>query len=115
MYSAPAFYIFSNDRLQVFCKYNLERNVTVDNVLQILEACDNCGHTSNDMKHYALQLIIKNFTRVTKLPKLQTLSKELLLDIISALADERNSQQPQITHDLSYANITSKVGHGQKF
>ena len=36
LFSAPHFYIFSNNRLQVFCKTNLERNVMVENVLQIL-------------------------------------------------------------------------------
>ncbi len=40
LFSAPLFYIFSNHRLQAFCKHNLERNVTVENVVQILEAAD---------------------------------------------------------------------------
>ena len=38
LFTAPSFYIFANHRLQVFCKHNLERNVSVDNVIQILEA-----------------------------------------------------------------------------
>ena len=74
LFTAPSFFIFSNNRFSVFCKHNLERNVTVDNVLQILEAADK-SHT-HDMKRYALNLIVKHFTKIAPLPKLQTLSKE---------------------------------------
>ena len=35
LFTAPSFYIFTNNRLQVFCKQNLERNVSVDNVIQV--------------------------------------------------------------------------------
>ena len=63
LFSAPHFYIFSNNRLQVFCKTNLERNVTVENVLQILEAADRSQ--AADMKKYALNLIVRYFSKVT--------------------------------------------------
>jgi len=36
--SAPYFYGFTNNRLQAFCKQNLEINVTFENVVQLLEA-----------------------------------------------------------------------------
>ena len=49
--------------LQVFCKTNLERNVTVENVLQILEAADRSQ--AADMKKYALNLIVRHFSKVT--------------------------------------------------
>jgi hypothetical protein len=49
-------------RLQVFCKTNLERNVTVENVLQILEAADRSQ--AADMKKYALSLIVRYFSKV---------------------------------------------------
>ena len=62
LFSAPHFYIFSNNRLQVFCKTNLERNVTVENVLQILEAADRSQ--ASDMKKYALNLIVRYFSKV---------------------------------------------------
>ena len=62
LFSAPHFYIFSNNRLQVFCKTNLERNVTVENVLQILEAADRSQ--AADMKKYALNLIVRYFSKV---------------------------------------------------
>ena len=77
LFSAPHFYIFSNNRLQVFCKTNLERNVTVENVgavkleclifpwlqvLQILEAAENSQ--ASDMKKYALNLIVRYFPKV---------------------------------------------------
>ena len=50
--------------MQVFCKTNLERNVTVENVLQILEAADRSQ--AADMKKYALNLIVRYFSKVTK-------------------------------------------------
>ena len=112
LFSAPSFFIFSNNRLHIFCKYNLERNVTVDNVLQILEAADK-SHTQ-DMKRYALNLIVKHFTKVAPLPKLQTLSRELLLDVIQALAEEMNTQQLKLIHNLSFASLASEVTYGQK-
>ena len=107
LFTAPSFFIFSNNRLHVFCKQNLERNVRVDNVLQILEAADN-SHTQ-DMKRYALNLIVKHFTKVAPLPNLKTLSKELLLDIIQAKADELNLQQSKLIPNLSYGSSTSDV------
>jgi leucine-zipper-like transcriptional regulator 1 len=48
----------------VFCKTNLERNVTVENVLQILEAADRSQ--AADMKKYALSLIVRYFSKVRK-------------------------------------------------
>merc|ERR1719384_1227123 len=98
LFTAHAFYIFTNNRLQVFCKHNLERNVSSENVVQILEAADK-SHT-HDMKRYALNLIVKHFTKIAPLPKLQTLSKELLLDIIQAKADELNLQQSKMIPNL---------------
>ena len=104
LFSAPFFYIFSNNRLQVtktspsnetiliysslqvFCKQNLERNVTDENVIQILEAADRSQAT--DMKRYALTLIVRRFARVPK-QHLRNLSKELLLDILYAIGEER--------------------------
>ena len=113
LFTAPAFFIFSNNRLHVFCKHNLERNVTVDNVLQILEAADK-SHTQ-DMKRYALNLIVKHFPKVAPLPKLQTLSRELLLDIIQALANELNSQQSKMITNFSslYSSLTQHVTYNQ--
>lgn len=54
-------------RLQVFCKTNLERNVTVENVLQILEAADRSQ--AADMKKYALNLIVRYFSKVRRAGK----------------------------------------------
>ena len=46
----------------MFCKTNLESNVTVENVLQILEALDRSQ--AADMKKYALNLIVRYFSKV---------------------------------------------------
>ena len=86
LFQATQFYIFSNHRLQAFCKNNLERNVTVENVIPILEAADRSQ--AQDMKKYSLSLIVRHFAKVAKLPHVQHLSRELLLDILDALAEE---------------------------
>ncbi|XP_026672159.1 leucine-zipper-like transcriptional regulator 1 isoform X2 [Ceratina calcarata] len=88
LFTAPVFYGFTNNRLQTFCKQNLEMNVTFENVIQILEAADRMQAV--DMKKYALNLIVHHFTKVARLPRLKQLSRELLLDIVEALADERS-------------------------
>lgn len=62
LFTAPAFYGFTNNRLQAFCKQNLEMNVTFENVIQILEAADRMQ--AFDMKKYALNLIVHHFTKV---------------------------------------------------
>nr|CAD7395293.1 unnamed protein product [Timema cristinae] len=61
LFTAPYFYGFTNNRLQVYCKQNLERNVTFVNVIQILEAADQMKAT--DMKKYALSLIVHHFCK----------------------------------------------------
>ena len=86
LFSAPSFYIFSNNRLQVYCKLNLERNVTVENVIQILLAADKSQ--VQDMKKYALRMIVRHFAKVAKQPRIRSLSKELLLDIVDALGED---------------------------
>lgn len=62
LFTAPVFYGFTNNRLQAFCKQNLEMNVTFENVIQILEAADRMQAT--DMKKYALNLIVHHFSKV---------------------------------------------------
>lgn len=85
LFQAPCFYGFSNNRLQQFCKHNLENNINYENVLQILEASDKMNVI--DIKNYALRLIVHDFSLVAKLPKMKLLSRELLLDIITAMAE----------------------------
>lgn len=62
LFTAPVFYGFSNNRLQAFCKQNLEMNVTFENVIQILEAADRMQ--AIDMKKYALNLIVHHLSKV---------------------------------------------------
>ena len=85
LFQAPNFYGFTNNRLQAFCKHNLEHNIYSQNVLQILEASDKMNVP--DIKNFALGMIVRDFTQVARLPKMQMLSRELLLEIIEALAD----------------------------
>ncbi|XP_076294734.1 leucine zipper like transcription regulator 1 isoform X3 [Lasioglossum baleicum] len=87
LFTAQIFYGFTNNRLQAFCKQNLEMNISFKNVIQILEAADRMQ--AIDVKKYVLDLIVHHFTEVARLPELKQLSKELLLDILEALADER--------------------------
>lgn len=64
LFTAPVFYGFTNNRLQAFCKQNLEMNVTFENVIEILEAADKMQAV--DMKKYALNLIVRKFTKVRR-------------------------------------------------
>lgn len=75
----------TNNRLQAFCKHNLEHNIHVQNVLQILEASDKMNVP--DIKKYALSMIVRDYSQVARLPKINDLSRELLLEIIEAMAD----------------------------
>lgn len=105
LFSAPFFYGFTNNRLQAFCKQNLEMNVTFENVIQILEAADKMQ--AMDMKKYALSLIVHHFTKVAKLPKLRSLSKELILDILIALANDMSD--PRLCQDMSSISLSSDM------
>ncbi|XP_078277292.1 leucine-zipper-like transcriptional regulator 1 isoform X3 [Rhinoraja longicauda] len=62
LFSAPYYYGFTNNRLQAYCKQNLEMNVTVENVLQILEAADKTQ--ALDMKKHCLHIIVHHFTKL---------------------------------------------------
>ncbi|XP_054251729.1 leucine-zipper-like transcriptional regulator 1 [Indicator indicator] len=91
LFAASYYYGFSNNRLQAYCKQNLEMNVTVENVLQILEAADKTQ--ALDMKRHCLHIIVHQFTKVSKLPNLRSLSQLLLLDIIESLANHISDKQ----------------------
>ena len=51
------------------------------------------------MKKYALNLIVRHFPKVAPLPRMGTLSRELLLDILKALADDM--AENRTVHDMS--------------
>ncbi|KAF7285692.1 hypothetical protein GWI33_010187 [Rhynchophorus ferrugineus] len=85
LFASASFFNFSNIRLQTFCKQNLERNVTPETVLEVLEAAHRIQAT--DMKKYTLNYIAANFTKVVNQPRLSMLDKVLMLDLLYALAD----------------------------
>lgn len=102
LFPAPHFYGFTNNRLQAYCKHNLEKNVSVQNVVQILEAADKIQ--ALDMKKHALRLMVHNFQNVAHLPELTRLNKELLLEIIKAKADDEG--ETNLSKDWSLSNIS---------
>lgn len=91
LFQAPSFYALTNNRLQAYCKHNLEHNITHDNVLQILEASDKMKVP--DIKNYALRMIVQDYAQVVRLPKMKSLSRDLLLDVIMAVADILNEKR----------------------
>ncbi|GFV26886.1 leucine-zipper-like transcriptional regulator 1 [Trichonephila clavipes] len=101
LFSAPYFYGFTNNRLQAFCKQNLEMNVTFENVIQILEAADKIQ--AFDMKKHALSMIVHHFSKVARLPHFRLLSRELLLDILDSLADEMSDSK--LCQDMSSISL----------
>lgn len=78
-------------------------NVTFENVIQILEAADRIQAT--DMKKHALSLIVHHYPKVARLPKIRSLSKDLLLDILEALADDMSDSK--LCQDVSSASLCS--------
>ncbi|KAK6312850.1 hypothetical protein J4Q44_G00161970 [Coregonus suidteri] len=74
-----------------YCKQNLEMKVTVENVLQILEAVDKTQ--AWDMKKHCLHIIVHQFIKVSILPNLRSLSQLLLLDIIESLVSHISDKQ----------------------
>jgi len=95
LFSASYFYGFTNNRLQTYCKQNLEMNVSPQNVIQILEAADRIQ--ASDMKKRSLDIIVAQFPMVARLPQMKTLSHSLLLDIIDSLADVLDSKTSDIS------------------
>ncbi|XP_065826736.1 leucine-zipper-like transcriptional regulator 1 [Oscarella lobularis] len=85
LFAAPQFYGFTNNQLQVYCKLNLETNVSPRNVVEILEAADKIE--AHDMKRHALSIIVQHFPQVARTSRVRNLPKDLLLDVLDALAD----------------------------
>ncbi|XP_006811985.1 leucine-zipper-like transcriptional regulator 1 [Saccoglossus kowalevskii] len=112
LFSAPYYYGFTNNRLQAFCKQNLEMNVSFKNVVQILEAADKIQAV--DMKKHALSIIVHNFPKVARLAMIRTLNRELLLDVMDALADHMMNDTP-INRQTDQNVITGNLLHSLKF
>lgn len=105
LFQAPCFYGFTNNRLQAFCKHNLENNISYDNVLQILEVSDRMNVP--DIKNYALRMVVLDFPQVARLPRMRNLSRDLLLDIIMAMADVLG--EIRMKNDLTSISIHSDI------
>lgn len=105
LFQAPCFYGFTNNRLQAFCKNNLENNINADSVLQVLEASDRMNVP--DIKAYALQKMISDIQRVARLPRMRQLNNGLLVDIIITLADFISDAR--LKNDLTSITIHSDI------
>lgn len=92
LFQAPIYYGFTNNRLQVFCKHNLQSNVSPDNVLAILQAADRMR--TADIKEYALKMIVHHFGLVARQEAIKYLAQPLLVDIINAMAEEPRFDSP---------------------
>ncbi|CAH2052382.1 unnamed protein product, partial [Iphiclides podalirius] len=92
LFQAPIYYGFTNNRLQVFCKHNLQSNVSPENVLAILQAADRMHAT--DIKEYALKMIAHHFGVVARQEAIKNLAQPLLVDIVMALAEEPQYDTP---------------------
>lgn len=62
LFEASAFYKFTNDRLKSLFKQNLDKCVTIQNVINILETSDKISE--NDVKNYALIFIERHLKEV---------------------------------------------------
>lgn len=95
----------TNNRLQAYCKHNLEHNIHVQNVLQILEASDKMSVP--DIKKFALSMIVRDFAQVARLPKMRNLSRHLLIEIIEAVGEVISELNPN--NDLMIAGVHSDI------
>lgn len=124
LFQAPIYYGFTNNRLQVFCKHNLQSNVSPENVLAILQVADRMK--AADIKEYALKMIVHHFGVVARQEAIKNLGQPLLVDIIWALAEEPQFEVPlpvqphslpssssadTITDDADYARNKCKPPH----
>ena len=85
IFSAPNFFGFSNLRLHNYCKASLEKDVSKENILTMLEVSDRIQVQT--MKNRCLDIIARKFTEIVKQPYFRDLERELLLDILDILAD----------------------------
>ncbi len=103
LFSASHYFQFTNLRLHVFCKQNLEANVSKSNVFDILEAADKIHE--KDMKDFALKILRSNFYELAHSARIKKLSKELLLDIITDMST-LFSKEPNLTQALTKKNLS---------
>ena len=83
LFSANHYFQFSNLRLHVYCKQNLEANVSKANVFDILEAADKIQE--QDMKQFALKMVAANFAELAHSHRIEKLPNNLLIDIMRFL------------------------------
>ena len=84
IFSAPNFFGFTNLRLHNYCKASLEKDVSKENVLTMLEVSDKI-HVRT-MKNRCLDMIARKFPEMVEQPYFRNLKRELLLDILDILA-----------------------------
>lgn len=87
IFSAPNFFGFSNSRLHTHCKLILEHNVSLDNVVSLLEVSDLIS--LEEMKSYCLRLISSHFPSLIHQPEFRNLHRSLLLDVLEVLANNK--------------------------
>lgn len=105
LFQAPIYYGFTNNRLQVFCKHNLQSNVTPENVIAILQAADRMR--AADIKEYALKMIVHHFGLVARQEAIKNLAQPLLVDIIWMLAEESHYDAPLSAQPRSLPSSSS--------
>lgn len=103
LFQASCFYGFTNNRLQAFCKHNLENNITFENVLQILEAADTMNVP--DIKSYALRMIAHDFQKVKDQPKLSSLNKTLVHDVLIEIGNLNHQLQMRLDSRSFHSDI----------
>ena len=84
IFSAPNFFGFSNNCLHVHCKAILEQNISISNVVSLLEASDFIS--LQEMKEHCLKLISEYFPSLVHQPDFRDLNKPLLLDVLEVIA-----------------------------
>ena len=88
IFSAPDFFGFSNSHLHCHCKAILEQNVSLENVVSLLQVSDLI--LLQEMKERCLFLINDHFPSFVHQPEFRDLPKSLLLDVLEVLAKSKH-------------------------
>ena len=74
--------LYTLDRLKGLCEVVVQRGLTTDNAPDLLQASD-ARHAAR-MRELCIRFIVRHFDAVTKSAGFQTLSRELILEVLQA-------------------------------
>merc|ERR1711871_512071 len=74
--------LYTLDRLKKLCEVVLQRGISVDNAALLLHTAD--GLTAVQLREICLGFIVRHFDACTKTAGFQSLSRDLILEVLSS-------------------------------